>query len=61
MTTDVQLRKKLTNLYICSIDFYGTETLTFRKVDQNFLENIEMGCCRRKVKISWAEELYRDK
>jgi len=42
MTTDLHLRNKLTNFYICSIDFYGAETWTFRKVDQKLLENIEM-------------------
>jgi len=61
MTTDLHLRKKLTNLYIYSVDFYGAETWTFRKVDQKWLENIEMWCCRRKVTISPTEELHRNK
>jgi hypothetical protein len=61
MTTDLHLRKKLTNLYIYSIDFYGAETWTFRKVDQKCLENIKIWCCRRKVTISPTEELHRNK
>jgi hypothetical protein len=39
--------------YIWSIA-YGTETWTFLKVDQKYLENFEMWCWKRREKISWT-------
>jgi hypothetical protein len=39
---DLNLRKKLA--YIWSIDLYGAENLTLRKVGQKNLENFEMWC-----------------
>jgi hypothetical protein len=33
---------------------YGAATLTLRKVDQKYLESIEMWCCGRMEKISWT-------
>ena len=51
---DLNLRKKLVKCYIWSIVLYGTETWTLQKVDQKYLERIEMWCWRRKERISWT-------
>jgi hypothetical protein len=52
---DLELRKKLVKCYIWSIDFYGAETWTLRKLDQKYLEMFEMWCWRRMEKISWTD------
>jgi hypothetical protein len=39
---DFNLRKKPEKCYTWSIDFYGAETWTLRKVDQKYLESFEM-------------------
>jgi hypothetical protein len=39
---DLNLWKKLVKCYIWSIAFYGAETWTLRKMDQNYLESFEM-------------------
>jgi hypothetical protein len=52
---DLELRKKLVKCYIWSIALYGVETWTLRKLDQKYLESIEMCCWRRMEKISWTD------
>ena len=42
------------------VRFYGAETWKFRKVYQIFLENIEMRCCRRMVKISRTDRVRKE-
>ena len=37
----------LVKCYIWSIAFHGTETWTFRKVEQKYLETFEMWCWKR--------------
>jgi hypothetical protein len=37
---DLELRKKLV---MCYIALYGAETWTFRKLDQEYLDNFEVG------------------
>jgi hypothetical protein len=43
--------------YIWSIDLYGDDTWTLRKVDQKYLESFEMWCWRRMEKISWSDRV----
>jgi hypothetical protein len=40
---DLNLRNKLVKCYIWSIAFYGAEMWTLRKVDQKYLESVEIG------------------
>jgi hypothetical protein len=49
---DLNLRKKLVKCYIWSIALYGAGTWTLRKVDQKYLERLEMWCWIR-MEISW--------
>jgi hypothetical protein len=49
---DLNLRKKLVKCYIWSIALYGAETWTLQKLDQKYLDRIEMWCWRRKEGIS---------
>jgi hypothetical protein len=56
-TLDLELRKKLVNCYVWSIDLYGAETWTLRAVDQKHLESFEMWCWRRMEKISWTDHV----
>jgi hypothetical protein len=39
---DLNLSKKLVKCYIWSIAFYGAETWTLRKVDQKYLESLDV-------------------
>ena len=39
---EINLRKELVKCHIWSIDLYGAETWTFRKVDQKYLESFEL-------------------
>jgi hypothetical protein len=39
---DLNFRKKLIKCHFWSIDFYGVETWTLRKVDHTYLESFEM-------------------
>jgi len=39
---DLNLMKELVKCYIWSKDLYGTDTWTFRKIEQKYLECIEM-------------------
>jgi hypothetical protein len=49
---DLELRKKLVKCYVWSIALYGAETWTLRKLDQKYLESLEMWRWRRVEKIS---------
>ena len=44
---NLNLRKKLVKYYIWSIDLYGAETWTLRRVDQKYLERFEIWCWTR--------------
>jgi hypothetical protein len=50
------VRKKLVKCYIWSVDLYGVETSTLRKVDQKYLESFEMWCWRR-MEIIWTDRV----
>jgi len=54
---DFNLRKKPVKYYIWSIDLYGAETGTLRKVGNNYLESFEMWCWIRMAKISWTHHV----
>jgi hypothetical protein len=41
---DLNLRKKLVKCYIWITALYGAETWTLQKVDQKYLENLEIWC-----------------
>jgi hypothetical protein len=51
---DLELRKKLVKCYIWSIVLYDEENWTLRKLDQKYLESVEMWCWRRMEKIGWT-------
>jgi hypothetical protein len=57
---DLELRKKLVKCYIWSIALYGVETWTLRKLDQKYLENVEMWCWRRMEMISWTNRVNNE-
>jgi hypothetical protein len=59
-TLDLNLRKKLVKCYIWSIALYGAETWTLRKIDQKYLENFEMWCCRRMEKIRETDHVRNE-
>jgi len=40
---EINLRKKLMKCHICSMDLWGAETWTLRKVDQKYLETLKCG------------------
>jgi hypothetical protein len=50
-----RLRKKLGKCYIWDMALYGSESGTFRSVDQKQLDSCEMWCWRRMEKISWTD------
>ena len=52
---DLNLRNKLVKSYMWSIALYGAETWTVQKVDQKYLESLEMWCWRMMEKISWTD------
>jgi len=55
-----RLRKKLGKCYIWNIVLYGSETGTFRSVDQKQLDSCEMWCWRRMEKISWTDRVRNE-
>jgi hypothetical protein len=57
---DLNLRKKLVKCYIWSITLYGAETWTLRKVDQKYLESLEMWCWRRMEKVSCTDRVRNE-
>jgi hypothetical protein len=40
--------------------FNGAEIWALRKVDQKYLESVEIWCWRRMEKISWAERMKNE-
>jgi len=58
--TDLNLRKKLVNCYVWSIDLYGAETLTIRIVDQKHPGNFEVWRLRRIEKIGWTDRVRNE-
>jgi len=54
------LRNKLVKCYIWSTALSGAETRALRKVDQKYVESIEMLCWRRMEKISWTERVRNE-
>ena len=54
---DLNLRKNIVMCCICSLALIGTETWTFRKVDQKYRGSFEMWYGRRIEKISWTDRL----
>ena len=57
---DLYLGKKLVNWYIWSIALCGAATCMLRKVDQKYLESIEMWCWRSMEKIGWTDRVRND-
>jgi len=53
---DLNLRKNLVECYIWNIHWYGAETWSLRKKDQNCLESLETWC-RRRMEISWTDRV----
>jgi hypothetical protein len=45
--SDLNLRNKLVKWYTLSRVLYGAENWTLQKVDQKYLVNFEMWCCKR--------------
>ena len=58
--SESNLRKKLIKCYIWSIRVYDAETWTLQKLDQKYIESLEMWCWRRKEKISWTDRVKND-
>jgi len=52
--------KRMYNLHIWSMAFYGAETWTPRAADQIYLESFEMWCWRRIEKISWTNHVRNE-
>jgi hypothetical protein len=50
---------KLAKCYTWIIALCGAETSTIRKVDQKYLESLEMWCWR-KLKISWTDRVRNE-
>jgi len=55
-----QIGLKWVKRYIWSIAFYGAETWTLRKVDQEFLRSFKMCCWRWKEKIGWTSDVRNE-
>jgi hypothetical protein len=51
----IKFKEETIKCYILSRALYGAETLTFRKVNQKYLESFEMCCRRRMEKINWND------
>jgi hypothetical protein len=58
---DLQLRKKLVKFYNTRTALYGAETRTLRAVDQKHLEGFEMWSWRKMEKISWTDQVRKEK
>ena len=48
---DQNLRRTLVKCYIWSIELYGAETWTLRKIDKKYVECFEMWCWERMKKV----------
>jgi hypothetical protein len=55
-----ELRKKLVNCYVWSIDLYGSEIWTLSKLGQKYLESFEIWCWRTMKKIKWSEKVTNE-
>jgi hypothetical protein len=44
---NIELKKKLVRCYVWSIDLFGSETWTLRKLERKYLENFKMWYWRR--------------
>jgi hypothetical protein len=54
---DLNLRgKKTVKCYIWSTALYGAETWTLRRVDQKYIESVELWCWRR-MEVGWTDHL----
>jgi len=47
--------------HIWGIAVYGAESWALRKVDQQYLESVEMWCLRTISKISWTDRVRSEK
>ena len=56
----IELSKKLVKCYVWSIDLYGSETWTLRKLERKYLESFEIWCWRRMEKIKWSEKVTNE-
>ena len=54
------LRKKLVNCHICSVTLHGAETWTLRKVDQKYMEIVEVSSWRRMEKINSIDRVKNE-
>ena len=54
---DLALRKELVKCCILSVDLYGADALTLRKVYQKYLESFEIWCWRR---TSWTDRVRKE-
>jgi hypothetical protein len=57
---DFNLRKKLVKCCIWSIAFYGVENWTLCEDDQRYVENFQMWCWRRLVKVTWTDRMRNE-
>ena len=46
--------------YILSVALHGAETWALRKVDQKYLESLEMSCWRDTEKITWTDRVRNE-
>jgi hypothetical protein len=54
---ELHLRKKLGQCHLCSIALYGADIRAFQKLDQKYLQSLDIWSCRRMEKISWNDRL----
>jgi hypothetical protein len=54
---NVELRKKFIKCYVWSIILFGSETWKLRKLEQKYMESLEMQCWRRMEKIKQSEKV----
>ena len=54
---DLNLRREVGKCYIWNAAVCGSETWTFRKGDQNYLESFEIWCCSWMENISWTDRV----
>jgi hypothetical protein len=52
--------KKEVKCYVWSIGLHGAETWTLRKVDQKYLESLDIWCWRRMEKINWTDRVRNE-
>jgi hypothetical protein len=52
--------KETNEMLHLELDFYGAETRTLRKVDEKYLESLEMWCWRRMENISLTDHVKNE-